>query len=206
MIDYVPFNEGEFVRWLNDRGDMTLRLTYPLMNKNSIVIDAGGYKGDWAENIYVGYECNIFVLEPMKAYHDLIVARFNYTNRIIPVNIALSNKTEQAEISIEGDSSSIFNQEGVKEIIQCVDVKDFFEEYKLNEVDLMKINIEGSEYDLLERIIELDLHKKIKNFQIQFHRFIEHCDVRRKKIQEALSETHNCTWNYDWIWENWTIK
>lgn len=205
-MDYVPFDQQEFNRRINDRGDMTLRLTYPSMDKNSIVIDTGGYRGDWTENIYMGYECNIFVLEPMKAYHDLIVARFNYTNRIIPVNIALSNKTEQAEISIEGDSSSIFNQEGVKEIIQCVDVKDFFEEYKLNEVDLMKINIEGSEYDLLERIIELDLHKKIKNFQIQFHRFIEHCDVRRKKIQEALSETHDCTWNYDWIWENWTMK
>ena len=204
-MDYVVFNEQEYVRWLNDRGDMTLRLTYPLTN-NSVVVDVGGYKGDWTESMLIGYECNIFILEPIKANHDDIVKRFENNTKIIPINIALSNKTQESEICIGGDSSSIFIAGGNREIIQCMDVKDFFEEYELNEVDLFKINIEGSEYGLLERIIELDLHKKIKNLQIQFHRFIEHCDVRRKKIQEALSETHNCTYNYEWIWENWTIK
>lgn len=204
-MDYVKFNEGEYNRWVNDRGDMTLRLTYPL-NERSVVIDAGGYRGDWCENISIGYECNVFVLEPLKAYHDNIVKRFENNTKVLPINIALSSETKQSDICIGGDSSSIFIEGGNREVIQCVDVKDFFEDYKLDVIDLMKINIEGSEYDLLERIIELGLHKKIKNLQIQFHRFIEHCDVRREKIQEGLSETHKCTWNYEWIWENWEMK
>jgi FkbM family methyltransferase len=204
-MDYVSFNQNEFNRWIQDRGDMTLRLTYPL-NESSVVIDAGGYKGDWAENIFIGYECFVYVLEPLKSFHDSIAYKFQGNNKIVPLNIALSNKNEEAKISTAGDSSSMFAGGDKVETIKCIDVKDFFITNKIDEVDLMKINIEGSEYDLLERIIELDLHKKIKNFQIQFHRFIENCDVRRKAIQEALSETHNCTWNYDWIWENWQIK
>jgi FkbM family methyltransferase len=204
-MDYIPFNQNEFNRWIQDRGDMALRLTYPL-KKNSIVIDAGGYKGEWANNISIKYQCFIYILEPLKSFHDGIVYKFQENNKIIPFNIALSNKTEESKISIEDDSSSIFSKGDKFEIIQCVDIKEFFIANKINEVDLIKINIEGSEYDLIERIIELGLHKKIKNFQIQFHRFVEKCDIRRKGIQDALSETHQCTWNYDWIWENWQIK
>lgn len=208
-MDYVPFNQEEYHRWVNDRGDATLRLTYPSLNSNSVIIDAGGYTGGWSESMFIGYECNIYILEPLKSYYDGIVGKFkNFTNssKVTPVNAALTNKTELTEISVGGDSSSIFGEGSNKETIQCLDVKDFFQKYNIESVSLFKINIEGSEYDLLERIIELGLHNSIENFQIQFHRFVEHCDTRRKKIQDTLSETHRCTWSYDWIWENWEIK
>ena len=31
------------------------------LDKNSIVLDLGGYKGDWANEIYRRYGCNIFI-------------------------------------------------------------------------------------------------------------------------------------------------
>lgn len=208
-MDYVPFNEDVYNKWVSDGGDLTLRLTYPLLNEQSVVIDAGGYRGDWTDKIFTKYKCNIFILEPMKDYYSSIAFRFDSLSgdaKIIPINVALLDKTQKLEMCTGGDSSSIFIEGGLREVVQCVDVKDFFEQHNLSGVDLIKINIEGSEYALLERIIKLGLHKKIKNFQIQFHRFIENCDSRRKNIQKALSETHVCTWNYDWIWENWEIK
>ena len=208
-MDYVPFNQEEYHRWVNDRGDATLRLTYPTLTSNSVIIDAGGYTGNWSESMFIGYECNIYVLEPLKSYYNGIVAKFKAfaeNHKVVVVNAALTAKTELAQIAVGGDSSSIYGVSENKETIQCIDVVDFFQKYKIESVSLIKINIEGSEYDLLERIIELGLHKKIDNFQIQFHRFVEHCDTRRKKIQDSLSKTHRCTWNYDWIWENWEIK
>ena len=66
---------NEVAKFLAEKGDDTLRLNYNL-DKDSIVIDAGGYKGWFAENIYNKYKCNVYVFEPVKEYYDLIVNKF----------------------------------------------------------------------------------------------------------------------------------
>ena len=48
--------------WIKIKGDQTLRLNYPL-NKNSIVFDIGGFKGNWTKDIYSRYGCNIYIFE-----------------------------------------------------------------------------------------------------------------------------------------------
>lgn len=205
-MDYVPFNREEFDRWIRDRGDQTLRLTYDL-NENSVVVDAGGYHGEFAELINKRYGSIVFVLEPIISLHNGIENLFSRNPRVIPLNYAIAGKTEQAEISIEDDGSSLYTEStGTTEIIECVDVQEFFDTNNIETVDLLKLNIEGAEYDVLDRIIELGLLPSIKNIQIQFHRFIPDCDRRRKSIQEHLSKTHTCVWNYDWIWEGWKLK
>jgi FkbM family methyltransferase len=186
-MDYVPFNSTEFARWISDRGDQTLRLTYNL-DKNSTVIDAGGYLGAWANDISVLYDCRIFILEPLLSFHTQIADRFKNNSKVVPIYAALSNSTGLGKISLAGDSSSLFEESTEGETINCLDVKDLFEIYNIDRVDLMKINIEGSEYDLLERILELGLHNKVHNFQIQYHRFIEGCAERRQAIAKNMKE------------------
>jgi FkbM family methyltransferase len=206
MTDYVPFNEAEFLRWIQDRGDATLRLNYPLVS-SSVIVDAGGYLGQWAYDINVRYDSIVFVLEPLKELHLRIQDRFAYNPRVIPLNYAISNKSGEVQISDNTDSSSLYDSTAeATQTIMCKDIKEFIEENNITIVDLMKINIEGAEYDLLERIIELGLLPKIKNLQIQFHRFIPNCEERRNSILDELSKTHECTWNYEWIWENWKLK
>ena len=45
-------------------------------------------------------------------------------------------------------------------------------DYIKGKIDLLKINIEGGEYEVLENLIENDLIKNIDNIQIQFHDFV----------------------------------
>lgn len=206
MIDYVPFNQLEFSRWIQDNGDNTLRLDYPL-EANSVVVDAGGYVGQWAYDINARFGSIVFVLEPLEDLHTRIEDRFALNTKVIPLNYAIGNKTEELQISDNTDASSLYDSTAEStQTILCKDVKEFIEENNINTIDLFKINIEGAEYDLLERVIELGLAPKIKNFQIQFHRFIPDCEARRNNILEQLSKTHERTWNYDWIWENWKLK
>jgi FkbM family methyltransferase len=204
-MDYVPFNRQEFDRWINDRGDQTLRVNYNL-TPDSVVVDAGGYHGEFAKTINGKYGSIIFVLEPLKSLHDNIETMFRLNPRVIPLNYALAARTEQADISLEGDASSLHTNSGLTERIQCVDVQEFFETNNIETVDLLKLNIEGAEYDVLDRIIELDLLPSINNIQIQFHRFVPDCGRRRDAIREHLSKTHTCVWDYEWIWEGWQLK
>ena len=68
------------------------------------------------------------------------------------------------------------------------------------------MNIEGSEYELLERIIEIDFIRNIDNLLIQFHNFFSDSRSRMDNIQKHLSKTHRLTFQYEFIWENWTKK
>ena len=85
-------------------------------------------------------------------------------------------------------------------------MKDWCERHDVGEVALMKINIEGSEYPLLEHIIDTGLIKQIRELQIQFHDFVPDAQSRMQEIQNRLSETHSPTWQYHYIWENWKRK
>ena len=69
----------------------------------------------------------------------------------------------------------------------------------------MKINIEGAEYELLTRLIEVGLVKNIKNIQIQFHNFSCDSRVHMEEIQRVLGQTHRLTYQYEFVWENWEL-
>ena len=54
-----------------------------------------------------------------------------------------------------------------------------------------------------QRMIELDLLKEVGSFVIQFHNYNLNCQLARAQIRIALSKTHECVFNYDWVWERW---
>ena len=70
-------------------------------------------------------------------------------------------------------------------------------------IDLLKLNIEGSEYDLIERLIETDYIKKVEQLKIQFHDNVNDAKSRRVDIRNKLSKTHSEIWSYYFIWEYW---
>lgn len=91
-------------------------------------------------------------------------------------------------------------------VIKLVKAADFLKENNIKTIDLMKINIEGGEYALLEHLIEAGHIKEIKNIQIQFHDFVPDADKRMCKIQSGLEETHFLTYQYRFVWENWRLR
>ena len=70
-------------------------------------------------------------------------------------------------------------------------------------VDLMKINIEGGEYDGLDKLVGTGLIKGIKSIQVQFHDFVPDAEKRVKDIHDKLQVTHIPTYQYEFVWENW---
>ncbi len=205
MQEYEKFNYAEFDRWIKDNGDLTHRLRYDL-NEDSIVFDLGGYKGEWAEKIHQNYNSKIYVFEPVHSFYNKILNQFKLNTNVHVFCYGLGPKDEELEISLTSDSSSIFNTEGEKEKIQMKEFIKFLEEQDIKNIDLIKINIEGGEYDLLEYIIEHNILHMFKNIQVQFHRFIPECVARRNNIREHLSKTHETTYDYEFVWENWKLK
>lgn len=178
-----------------------LRYDYPL-NENSIVIDVGGYKGDFSEKIYDKYKCNVIIYEPVKLFFNDLVEKFKDNEKISIINMGLSNEYAKKEIKIQDDASGLYAEGSTEEII----LAPYSCKHNYLSVDLLKINIEGEEYKLMDDIISNECHHHIKNIQIQWHNFYHSAEQIRKKISEELSKTHYLTYQFNWLWENWTLK
>lgn len=198
-------HDKEFARWCADGGDEKARFEYDL-NENSLVIDLGGYKGQWASDIYARYNSKMLVIEPSPSFARDIRGRFEKNPKIRVFEIALGAAKRQEVLSLSADGSSVYRNAAQKEVIQVEDVAEFFDAHGICDVDLMKVNIEGGEYELLPRLIDTGLVRRIKNLQIQFHDLGVDSAERMQKIQSGLSRTHAPTYQYRFVWENWRIR
>ena len=122
--------------------------------------------------------------------------------------MAVGNLNGDFVLSNDNEASStkrkISDKEGEK--IKIKKISDIIEEQRVNNIDLMKINIEGGEYDLLPFLINENLISKINNIQVQFHNFIPNAVKKREEITNLLKNTHKNDWSYYFVWENWSLK
>ncbi len=191
--------------WFKDQGDSTLRLNYEL-DAGSLVFDLGGYRGQWTSDIFSMYCCTIHVFEPVIEFADRIEQRFFRNEKIFVHKFGLSNKNQKVQLAVSETSSSLYKQGNDMREVRLVRAIDFMQENYTQKIDLMKINIEGGEYDLLEHLIDSGFVKTIKNIQVQFHDFVPEAERRMPMIQSELKKTHCLTYQYPFVWENWRLK
>lgn len=192
-------------KWYADGGETTLRYAYDL-NPDSIVLDLGGFKGQWASDLFARYLCHIHIFEPVASFAAQIEERFSRNDKIKAYPFGLGGGSKTEEIHLDADGSSCFGSSSDVESIKIVDVHEWLSENHIDWIALMKINIEGGEYELLERMLETGWIPKTENLQIQFHNIEEDSRARMEHIQTELQKTHRLTYQYDFVWENWTIK
>jgi len=197
--------EAAHRKFVAANGDKTLRLNYDL-NADSIVYDVGGYQGQWSSDIFSKYLCHIHIFEPVRQFYTDIQERFSRNSQIIVHGFGLAASNSTQKIFLDSDGSSIFGKSDKSEIVELRSISDFVKESDHSMIDLIKINIEGEEYDLLESMISDGNIEKFKDIQIQFHTFIPNARERRAAIRIALERTHRPTYDYPFVWENWVKK
>lgn len=193
-------------KWHKDDGENVFRLTYDDLNSDSIILDLGGYKGQWASDIFSKYNANIFIFEPITIFANNIMDRFKKNKKIQVLPFGIGAKTRFEKISLDSDASSIVRDASNKNMeIKIVDIEEWISTNKISNIDLLKINIEGGEYETLEKLIEINFIKNIKHLQIQFHDFFPDARCKMEKIRKELAKTHTQHYSYDFVWDGWSI-
>jgi FkbM family methyltransferase len=204
-LDESPLQE-QMRRWSGVCGDKTLRLEYEL-HEESIVFDVGGYEGQWASDIFGMYACRIHIFEPVEQFADQIRRRFARNHRVTVWSFGLSDRDRTVHMGLDGDASSVFRSGRERVTARLVCFAGFVRKHSTDRIDLMKVNIEGGEYDLLEHVLETGLIGSIGNIQVQFHEGVVSNDRHRMEaIQRRLRETHFLTYQYPYLWENWQLR
>lgn len=191
-------------RWVEDGGEYKSRLAYNL-TPNSIVFDVGGYIGDWASSIYSKHNCFVYVFEPVIKFFETCKDRFDGNDKLVLFNIGLGASTRDIEIATLGDASSLYLECDNMQMTRIVNICEFMDNHEIEIVDLLKLNIEGGEYEILPWLLETGYIKRIRNVQVQFHYFIEDATENMESIRSLLRKTHRPTYMYDYVWENWEL-
>ena len=172
------------------------------LDEHAVVLDAGGYAGDWAAAIFARYLCTVHICEPVPQYAAAIRQRFARNPRLIVHAVGLAGADGEASLAIRGPGSSVYRG-GARQRVVLRGITRFLAEEGLARLDLVKLNIEGGEYEVLEELLATRAIETIRDLQVQFHDVVPDAARRMRRIQELLARTHTLTYQFPFVWENW---
>lgn len=202
---YQSLHQQRVHTFKTELGNQKQLLNLPI-NNTSIVFDVGGFQGQWASDIYAIYQPTIYIFEPILEFSNAIAKRFTHNKKVNVFPAGLSNKTARSTIFLNQDGSSLIKETGTNTKISLIGASEFIHKNKIINIDLMKLNIEGAEYEVLEDLIENKMLSKINYLQIQFHEFAPDAHLRYKNIASELKKTHKLKYRYPYVWEAWVLK
>jgi FkbM family methyltransferase len=138
-----------------------------------VVLDVGGHIGTFS--IYAALERRarrIITFEPHPDNFRMLqlnVHNNRLEDTITVVNIAMSGTAGRARFAISPDNSGAhrIDAEGTMEV-QCVTLPQVFADYGLEKVDYLKMDCEGSEYDIFFSVPD-DLLRRIGKISMECH-------------------------------------
>ena len=190
----LTFNEGEYTFKLRDFEDDPSddnNLDYKVVNEtwlenvyrihqyhfsgDKVFIDIGANVG--SVSIFVDSfnklfedKIKVYAVEPEPNNIDLLNYNIlnNPTENITVVNNAIWHKEGPVAVSNKGGNSSIVHEiDGDFSYIEAITIEQLLDRYDIKEVDVMKIDIEGAEFDLIINT-PLEILAKIKYLTLEF--------------------------------------
>lgn len=170
-----------------------------------IVVDAGGYRGEWSMRMLARYGCRLVILEPIPGFVERLRLLFGENPSVTVRAAALGGRDGRVTFQVSADRSSAFIGGGAGEAYEAelLDVASLLLGFGSDEVACLKLNIEGGEYDVLERLIETGLIARCRTVLVQFHRQPEGWEARLAEIERRLAATHARDWSYPLVWDRW---
>lgn len=178
-------------------------IDWPL-NKESVVVEVGGYKGRWALQIAERYQPRLHVFEPQP--WAAAVCREVLGERATVLEYGLGTEDDELpmeEWETDGCSfvkdarmGSAWGEAPIREIGRA------FGELGITHIDLMLMNIEGYEYTLIPRMLDQGIYPC--RLMAQFHTFADPNGMQLAKIYQRLEESHyRIAWTYGVMLTAW---
>ncbi len=143
--------------------DEVKKLKFFLDNDIDIAIDVGGNIGKYSNLILSNFNVKkLYVFEPSKKSYEKLIKNISQHENVEFFNKGLSNKNTSQPLygdSLGSSKSSVYNRRldhfnlkfNYQEDIEMIKFDDFYKEKLRNqEIDIMKLDVEGHELDVLE--------------------------------------------------------
>ena len=143
------------------------------VNENDTIIDIGAHIGLFS--LFVSDNCKngkIYCYEPITENYNILMKNIelNKIKNIIPFNQAVSKENEKIKIYLNSDDSahSIFSSGKDFVQVKSISIKSIFDNNKINNCNLLKLDCEGAEYEIIDSIPE-EYFLRINKLIIEYH-------------------------------------
>lgn len=151
-------------------------LTGLSLPENPVVVDIGGYIGDFT--VYASRYLNaekVVVYEPCIENFRVLETNLkeNDCSNVVSVNRGVSNEKE-VTLHIEHldhqeiHASNCWYRDGEARVVPCDTLPDIFRIHTLPRIDLLKIDCEGGEYDIFDNV-PAEVMEKIGAISMEVH-------------------------------------
>src|SRR3989344_3874707 len=182
-----------------------IKRDYGGIPNNSVIIDIGANIGVFS--IFSAGKSNIvYSYEPMSDNFRLLEENIKLNkleNRVFALNIGIAAKREKRKLYL-GKSpfhsflpmeSSPFNvlysdrgtanKQSFLEI-NCISLKDIFDENQISKCDILKIDCEGAEYEILYNLPD-SYFKRIKEIRMEYHNHLNQYENNGEYLKSFLA-------------------
>lgn len=175
---------NEVFKFREYRGTLNL-----IKEAKGAILDVGahaGYFSLWAaaQNSKV----KIYALEPVRENFEFLQKNIieNIFKNIKAENMALSKEDGEVNIFLSEDSHnhSILPISEKTQSVKAISLENFIKKNKIKIISLLKIDIEGGEYEIFENL-EKEIFSKIENIFLEYH---QSEDKNFKVIENILRE------------------
>ena len=146
--------------------------------QNATIVDIGAHYGYFSifANLNSGKESKIISIEPNKENYKRFQQNIKSNNieNITPLNFAIADKSGHTKLYKGANkNSSILStysliNSNISEAVEMKTLEDIVKEQGLEKIDFLKIDCEGSEYDILENLPKT-VYDMITTISMEFH-------------------------------------
>ena len=182
------------------------------LNKGSYVIDCGANVGEFTKLfLEKGFIVDAFEPDPIAINELKKKCKNNKNLNLFQSAVGLKDNTqklfryrkfdENDPYSTQG-SSLLDYRSGTNKPFVEIKVIDFINHInkQKKEISLLKMDIEGSEIEILNKIIDLNMHDKIKYIFVETHeRFSHKLGLETAKLKLRIKKLNINNINLDWV-------
>jgi len=172
---------------------------------SDLTVVLGGYLGDSAHEYRSRFDCSVLVVEPVPEYLNSLTKRFSNNPKVKILDAAVGENDGFLSLTLKCDGTSAF-LDGPRINVRQIDIAKVIAECSRDQkIAVLELNIEGSEYGVLRRLLKTEYISRCTTVLIQFHEINFESEIGRAEIRSALNRTHNEVFNYPWVWERWDL-
>ena len=179
------------------------------IKKNDLIIDVGGHVGYFT--IYAAKKAKngkIITFEPSKESFNVLKnnLKINNIQNVIIENVGVGAKSGTAILNVDvthdiGNSIFFSSKNSEKEDIQITTIPEIVKKYKIESIDLLKLDCEGAEFEIILNLPSTILNT-IKKISMEIHE-IENFDII--DIEKFLVKNNFSVRRKYFLHENWPI-
>lgn len=195
---------SDYENFFQDGGIDLLASVDEVEDRNVIVL--GGYLGDSVDRYLKQGARTIDVFEPVPEYYEELKNRFQSISQVNLIDKAAWISDEALEFWLDSDGTGFSGRTGKAITVEAISLSSWLSRQETSTRYFIEINIEGSEYELLEDLMSSGMANRLATILVQFHNFSPESELQRANIRSKLAISHSEKMNYKWVWEKWTLK